>query len=158
MNEGEIMYLLYFVLWIIFNGSITLEICAFGIVIAAVIFAFSCKFMDYSIQKEIHLYKKIFGIIHYIGTLIVEVVKANVSVGRMILTAKEEPEPVVVSFESDLKTQEGRAFFADAITLTPGTITASLEDGKYEVHCLDESLAPGMDESVCKKLIEKLEG
>lgn len=151
------MYLLYFVLWVIFNGNITLEICLFGIVIAAVIFAFSCKFMDYSIQKEIHLYKKIFGILHYIGVLVIEVVKANISVGKLILTAKEEPEPVVVSFESDLKTAEGRAFFADAITLTPGTITASLEGNNYEVHCLDESLAPDMDESVCKKLLEKLE-
>ena len=151
------MYLLYFLLWVIFNGSITLEICVFGIVIAAVIFAFSCKFMDYSIQKEIHLYKRIFGIIHYIGVLVVEVVKANLSVARMILTVKEEPEPAIVSFESDLKTPEGRAFFADAITLTPGTITASLEDGNYEVHCLDESLAPGMGESVCKKLLGKLE-
>ena len=46
------MYLLYFVLWIIFNGAVTTEICIFGLVIAGVIFAFTCRFMDYSVKKE----------------------------------------------------------------------------------------------------------
>ncbi len=151
------MFVLYFVLWVIFNGKITLEICLFGIVIAAAILAFTCKFMDYSIRLEIHLYRHIFGILHYVGVLIVDIVKANVAVGRMILTVKEEPQPVLVHFQSDLKTPVGRAMFADSITITPGTITASMEDGDYVVHCLDESLAPGMDESKCKQLLGKLE-
>ena len=46
------MYLLYFLLWVIFNGNITLEIVVFGLIIAAVLFAFTCKFMDYSIAQE----------------------------------------------------------------------------------------------------------
>lgn len=46
------MYLLYFVLWIIFNGAVTTEICIFGLVIAGVIFAFTCRFMDYSVKKR----------------------------------------------------------------------------------------------------------
>lgn len=52
------MYLLYFILWVIFNGRITLEICLFGVVIAGAVFAFTCKFMDYSIEKEKHILKK----------------------------------------------------------------------------------------------------
>ena len=35
------MYFLYFLLWVIFNGNFTLEICLFGIVIAAAVFAFT---------------------------------------------------------------------------------------------------------------------
>ena len=46
---------------------------------------------------------------------------------------------------------------ANAITLTPGTITVSLEDNRYTVHCLDESMAEGMNESVFVDYIEKLE-
>ena len=46
------MYLLYFLLWVIFNGSFTLEICIFGLIIAAAIFAFTCRFMDYSVKRE----------------------------------------------------------------------------------------------------------
>ena len=46
---------------------------------------------------------------------------------------------------------------ANAITLTPGTITVLLEDNSYTVHCLDESLAEGMNESVFLKRIEEIE-
>jgi multicomponent Na+:H+ antiporter subunit E len=151
------MYFLYFILWVIFNGSITLEICLFGIVIAAVIFAFTCKFMDYSIQKEIHVLKKFWKFLCYVVVLVIEIVKANLAVIHMILSEREELEPALVSFRADMKTDAGRAFLANAITLTPGTITVTLEGDEYTVHCLDESLAEGMDSSVLVQRISELE-
>jgi multicomponent Na+:H+ antiporter subunit E len=75
----------------------------------------------------------------------------------MILSEKEELEPVLVHFHSDMKTPTGRAFLANAITLTPGTITVQLEDADYVVHCLDESLADGLDDSIFVKLLTELE-
>lgn len=151
------MYLLYFLLWIIYNGNITLEICLFGLVIAAAIFAFTCKFMDYSIEKEKHNLKKVFLFFCYVGVLVMEIVKANFAVIHMILSEEEETEPALVSFTSDMKTPSGKALLANAITLTPGTITVALEDSEYVVHCLDKELAAGMDNSVFVKLIEQLE-
>ena len=56
-----------------------------------------------------------------------------------------------------MKTQAGKAFLANAITLTPGTITVTLEDQEYLVHCLDESLAAGMDSSVLADLLKDME-
>ncbi len=151
------MYLLYFALWVIFNGAFTLEICVFGIVIAAAIFWFTCRFMDYSVEKEKHLYRKTGKMIRYVFVLVKEIVKANFMVIHMILTGKEEPEPVVVNFKAPVKTTVGRAFLANAITLTPGTITVSLEGNEYLVHCLDESYAEGMDQSVFVELLQELE-
>lgn len=151
------MYLLYFILWVIFNGRMTLEICLFGIVIAGAVFAFTCKFMDYSIEKEKHILKKSVQMLHYICVLVVEIVKANFAVIHLILSEKEEIEPALVSFEAKMKTTTGKAFLANAITLTPGTITVSLEDSRYLVHCLDESMAEGMDDSVFVDLLEKME-
>ena len=46
------MLLLFFLAWVIFNGRLTLEIALFGVVIAGAMFAFVCKFMGYSLQKE----------------------------------------------------------------------------------------------------------
>lgn len=151
------MYFLYFLLWIIFNGNITVEICIFGLVIAAAIFAFTCKFMDYSVQREVQNLKKIFKFFYYCCVLVVEIVKANFAVIHMILSEKEELEPTLVSFRSDMKTPTCRAFLANAITLTPGTITVSLEESEYVVHCLDKELAQGMDQSVFVKLLKDLE-
>lgn len=151
------MFVLYFVLWIIFNGQITLEICVFGILIAALLFAFACRFMDYNMEKELQVYRKLGKILRYIFTLVWEVVKANLGTVHLILTQREEIQPVLVSFHSDLKSPMTQTLLANAITLTPGTITVTLENGDYTVHCLDESLAEGMDQSIFTKLAQELE-
>lgn len=151
------MYVIYFLLWIIFNGNFTLEICLFGLAVAALMLAFACKFMDHSLKKELRLYGKVFLFIRYVFVLVKEIVKANFGVIRLILTQKEEIQPALVSFDSDLKTASGKAFLANAITLTPGTITVSMEGSRYTVHCLDESMAEGMNDSVFVEYIRKLE-
>ena len=150
------MYLLYFVLWVAFAGAITLEICIFGLVIAAAIFWFTCKFMDHSIEKELKYYKKSLKFIKYLLVLIDEIRKANVQTIKMILS-KQEVKPTLVDFTTDLKTEKGKVILANSITLTPGTITVALEESRYIVHCLDESMAPGMDKSVFVELITDLE-
>ncbi|MDO4308712.1 MAG: Na+/H+ antiporter subunit E [Eubacteriales bacterium] len=151
------MYLLYFLLWVIFNGNLTLEICIFGIIIAGAIFAFTCKFMDYSVEKEKANIRKVLKFIRYSCVLVMEIVKANFAVIHMILSEKEEPEPALVSFHSDMETSVAKALVANAITLTPGTITVSLENSEYVVHCLDEDLAVGMADSIFVKLISDME-
>lgn len=152
------MFLVYFVLWIIFNGNITLEICVFGVLVAALLFAFTCRFMDYSVKKELRTYKKLGRLLRYTAVLVIEVIKANLGVIHLILTQKEEIQPVLVSFHSDLKGPVAQTLLANAITLTPGTITVTLENGDYTVHCLDESLAEGMDSSIFTKLAKDMEG
>lgn len=151
------MFLLYFFLWIIFLGKVTPEICIFGVIIAGVTFAFTCRFADYSLRKEISNYRKVFQILGYLFLLVREIVKANSGVIHMILTQEEEIDPVLVSFRSDLQTAAGKAFLANAITLTPGTITVSLEGSEYLVHCLDESMAEGLEGSVFEERLRKLE-
>ena len=155
--RGKGMYFLYFLLWVIFNGNFTLEICLFGIVIAAAVFAFTCKFLDDSVALEISNLKKLGKFLRYVCVLIIEIVKANFTVIPMILSEREEIEPALIRFQSNLKTPAARAFLANAITLTPGTITVHLQGAEYVVHCLDESLADGIDDSVFVKLLSELE-
>lgn len=151
------MFLIYFLLWVIYNGNFTLEIGIFGLVIAAVLTAFSCKFMGYSLAKEKKVYKKSFLFLRYCCLLVKEIIKANIGAIHLILTQREEIEPTLVSFRSDLKTHTGRALLANAITLTPGTITVTLEGSEYTVHCLDASMAEGIGESEFVKYINEFE-
>lgn len=151
------MYILFFLIWVIFNGQFTLEIAAFGIVIAAVMYAFICKFMNYSPRTDLLLAKKLIYILQYVFILIKEIIKANYAVIKMIMSSKYELEPAVVRFRADLKTRPARILLADSITLTPGTITVSLEGDEYVVHCLDKELAAGINSSVFVTLLKKLE-
>ena len=152
------MFLLFFLVWIIFNGNITVEIAVIGLAVAAAVFAFICKFMDYSLKKEILLYKKLLAFIGYVIILIIEIIKANIAVIHMIVTQREVVEPVIVRFRTSLRTETARVILANSITLTPGTITVSLEGDEYEVHCLDKSLVEGIEDSMFVKLLEKMEG
>ncbi len=52
-------------------------------------------------------------------------------------------KPALVRFKTDLKTKQARVVLANSITLTPGTITVTLEEDEYVVHCLDKELAEG---------------
>lgn len=151
------MYLLYFILWVIFNGTITFEICWIGLIVSGAIFAFTCKFMDYSLKKEKKLFISLFKILRYLGIVIWEIIKANITAVKMIISEKEILEPVLVDFSVHLKTSTARALLANAITLTPGTITVTLEDNIFTVHCLDKSLAEGIDNSIFVECLTELE-
>lgn len=151
------MLLLFFLVWIIFNGAITAEIAAFGAVIALLVFAFICKFMDYSIQKEILLLKRSGYFLYYILVLVAEILRANLAVLRFLLSQSEIVEPVMVTFRTDLKSRTARLILANSITLTPGTITVSLHGDQLVVHCLDKSMSEGMDDSIFVHMLRKLE-
>lgn len=151
------MYLLFFLIWIIFNGQLTWEIAVFGAVIAGLMYWFICKFLDYDPKMEIMIFKRLFQILHYVFILVKEIIKANFAVIKMIMSSRYEIEPAVVRFKTDLKTQQARILLANSITLTPGTITVSLEDDEYVVHCLDKSLAQGIGSSVFVTLLRKME-
>ena len=152
------MLLLFFAAWLIFNGRITLEIAMFGIAVAGLMFAFICRFMDYSVEKERAFYRKVPLLCKYVVLLIREIIKANLAVCAMILTRREVMEPAIVKVHTDLKTETARVILANSITLTPGTITVSLVGQEMLVHCLDKTLAEGMEDSAFVKLLEELEG
>ena len=151
------MFIALFLFWLVFNGRFTVEIAVFGLVLSAAILWFMCKFMDYSLEKDFRIVKKSLWMIKYVLILIVEIGKANVGVLKILLSVRYEKEPVLVSFHTDLKSRVARVILANSITLTPGTITVNLIDDYYEVHCLDKSLAAGLDSSVFVKQLKKFE-
>lgn len=151
------MFILLLLIWFIFNGKITLELTILGIILCALIYLFMCRFMDYSIRKDIALIQKGLFFLYYIWILVIEIIKANVQVMHLTLTDREIVEPVIVEFRTRLKTRLGRVILANSITLTPGTITISLEGDELVVHCLDKTLAEGIDDLVFERLLIKIE-
>lgn len=149
------MFIVLFVLWIILNGRITLEIAIFGAVICGALYLFLYKFMEYSPKRELVIVKCTGKILKYVVFLVVEVIKVALAVSKLVLEFDREPEPVLVRFQTGIRTQTGQTVLANSITLTPGTITADLEEGNYIVHSLDREYAVGIHESgFVEKLVE----
>lgn len=151
------MYLIFFALWIIFNGKVTLEIVLFGLAIAAALDFFIIKFMDYNPRTTLRAIKLMPQILRYLWVLILEIFKANVQTMKLVYSAKMEVEPVLVTFHTGLKTDTARVALANSITLTPGTITVTLEGDEFLVHCLDRDFADGIENSVFERLLRKME-
>lgn len=144
-------------MWVIFNGQLTLEIALFGLGIAAVMYAFICRFMEYSWKKDVRAGKCLFLILVYALVLVREIFKANLQTTRLILDRKKKKCPVLVNFRTDLRTKTARVVLANSITLTPGTITVSLDEDEYVVHCLDRTMAQGLEDSVFVRLLKRME-
>ena len=79
------------------------------------------------------------------------------SVCHFVLSDRDEIHPVMVSFHTTLKSSLARVILTNSITLTPGTITVSLQGDEVIVHCLDRSLAEGMENSSFVKMLEHME-
>lgn len=151
------MFILLLLIWFIFNGKVTWELTVIGVILCACIYFFLCRFMDYSVKKDIALIRKSISFLHYTGILIVEIVKSSMQVLRLVLTDREVAEPVIISYKTRLKTNLGRVILANSITLTPGTITISLEEDELVIHCLDKTMAEGFENLIFEKLLEKME-
>ena len=141
------MAVLFFLLWIIFNGRVTLEIVLFGIAISALLTLFICKVFGYSRQKDKWILTNLPIILLYCLNQIVEIVKASFSVMKVALDPHARPEPVVVEFRSGLEEDFMNVILANSITLTPGTITIFQEKDHFVVHALKEEYAEGIESS-----------
>lgn len=151
------MYLLLVAFWIILNGKITTEIVILGIMFAALVYAFAHKFMGLTWQREKSFWKHFCWGLQYLAILLKEIAVANVMVLRIVLSPKKKVYPVIVSFDAPFKSHLLQVILADSITLTPGTITVRLYEEKFEVHCLDESMAKGLNDSVFVKMLKRWE-
>ena len=151
------MYLLFLAVWLILNGKVTMEILLFGIAVSAALFAFMCRFLDYSLRKEILLFRLIPFFIRYLLVLVKEIFKANMCVLKIIFSLDLQPEPGFVYFDTSFKTGTAKMLLANSITLTPGTITVSVEGDRFCVHYLDKELADGVEDSVFVELLKEME-
>ena len=151
------MVVLMFLLWIILNGRITVQITVIGLIGTAVIYAFISKFMGITIKKELRFIGKTGLLLRYCAVLMVEIVKANFAVIRIIWDRGRKVEQTIYTFEVDLKREISKTILANSITLTPGTITVDLVGNVFEVHCLDVSLIEGIEDGKFMQLLKKME-
>lgn len=151
------MFFVFLLLWILLNGKVTWEVIGLGALVSGVLYAFACKFLGYSLSRDLLWFRKLPYIFAYGMALIWEIVKANMDAIRIGTSYRNEADPVIVRFRTDLKSKVARVVLANSITLTPGTITIALEGDELIVHALDAELAKGIDQSIFVRMLQKME-
>lgn len=80
----------------------------------------------------------------YWGWLLIEIAKSSLDVARIILRRQLPISPTVVEFEAAPRGPVGQAILGNSITLTPGTVTLDVHDGRLRVHCLTRAGAEAL--------------
>ena len=142
-----------FAVWLVWSGHYDAMLVSFG--------ALSClgvllvvRRMDLVDRESVPL-EITPRIALYAPWLIGQIVKSNLDVAWRVLSPGMPIRPTLVRVAANQRTDIGRAIFANSITLTPGTVSVTLEDGQVVVHALtreaaDELLDGAMDRRVCR--------
>lgn len=145
------------ILWIALNGRLDVEVVLVGLLISGASFAFACGAMGYSAAWDRRLFSLSPHMLLYAWTLLGEIARANRQTLPFILSGKRQPAPVLICFRTGLRTRAARTVLANSITLTPGTVTVSLEEDLFTVHCLDASMGQGIQRSALVARLARME-
>ncbi len=89
--------------------------------------------------------------------MILEVVKANIQVVRIVLSPNLQFNQGLVIFTPQLTYEWNEVLFGNSITLTPGTLTLDIERDVYTVHILEMTNADSLVGWAIQDNLRKLE-
>ena len=151
------MPLLLFAFWLILNGKITIEIILVGAAFTALLTWFARKQLHITPQAEAQVLRRLPGVILYVFYLVWQIILSNLQVMRIILSGRKL-ESKIVWFKPVMKTEFARLALANSITLTPGTVTASLGEDMICVYALCPEFAEGLKDTGFSAELLRLEG
>ena len=149
------MWLFLFLLWIVLNGRVTVELVTFGVVIATAVTVFADRVIGYKSATDKLILRNLPIFFLYILNLIREIIVSAFAMAGMVYSA-EPPKPVIIEFHSGFDTRLQNVLLANSITLTPGTITIFQEGDYFVIHCLKREFGEGIEDSSFVRLLRKI--
>jgi multicomponent Na+:H+ antiporter subunit E len=153
------MPLLLFILWIILNGRVTVDVLAVGVLAVFLVSVFSNKYLGYSFKHDLFMLKKLHLVAKYFFMLIKDMIICSIQVAIIVLSPnmKEKVSPCIINFKSPIKSHIGRTVMANTITAIPGSVTGELTDEGFSVHALTVEIAHAQHDSAFEKCILDIE-
>ncbi|MFA6692551.1 MAG: Na+/H+ antiporter subunit E, partial [Acholeplasmataceae bacterium] len=152
-----VLFMLLFIFWVVLSSKITLIqlIVGFFASLLVVFYNYDLVFNDLEATKI--TFKFIGRLIHLFIVLLIEIVKSNIHVMMIVLSPKMKINPGFKKIKQPLKKEFNQALFANAITLTPGTLTVDMDDEYILVHGLEMEHIDDIKKSDMQKAFERLE-
>lgn len=121
-------------LWVFMNGDFTVGTFVTGYIIGLVAVYILRNFLP----GRFYL-KRLYWIIKLIFIFIIELIKANIEVVRIVMTPKIDIHPGFYAYPNDLEEEWEVALLSTLITLTPGTVVVAISEdySVIYIHGLD---------------------
>lgn len=147
-----LLNLILSVFWLFVTGSYTLNNFILGY-----LFALILVYLMRGILPGRFYIKTFYKIIKLVGVFLIELIKANIDVLRIILKPKLKHEPAFFVYHTYLTTDWQIVLLSNLITLTPGTVVLGVSDDRTKIfiHCIDFSTTEEETESI-KSSLEKV--
>jgi multicomponent Na+:H+ antiporter subunit E len=150
-------FLVMFAFWVIMSGMFDGFHLTLGVISCLLVAQFSHKLLFFG-ERGTSWVRLTLGILGYLPWLFYQIVLASVDVARIVLHPRmlDLIDPQIIHFKTRLKGPFSRVTFAQSITLTPGTISVSINDDEFTVYALTragaESLPGEMEQRVARAL------
>ncbi len=126
-------------LWFGLSGHTSTLLLSLGgvSILLSTILAYRFDILD----REGSPYGRLLQLMVYWAWLVIEIFKANWVVIKACLRSELDINPALVKVKTSCESDLAKTVFANSITLTPGTISVTIEGDKILVHALYEEQA-----------------
>ena len=156
MRHGISLGLTLFAVWLLLSGHYSLFITSLGVasVIICVYLVLRMETCDQE-THPIHMTSRAFT---YWPWLIIEIIKANFDVAKRVFSVGPNINPAVLTVESSQGTELGQVIYANSITLTPGTTTMDIDNGKFTIHTIAKEVGEDLLKGDMDSRVSRMEG
>jgi multicomponent Na+:H+ antiporter subunit E len=143
---------LIIILWLVLSGHYTPLLLWFGVISCTfvVFLTWNSNFFNGELRPE-QLFVEVPVYWIWLGG---EILKSNIATAKAIWLNKFDPE--IFSVKATQKNENGLANYANSITLTPGTVTVSINENIFLVHALTAEMGDDVRSGTMDKKVTKL--
>jgi len=152
-----LMISVFTALWIVLNEKAGLQQIVSGIILSFIALAFTNYYLLLDDYQELY-YVKTSVLLNYFMYVVIQIYKSGFSsIGKII---KGDHEVKIIEYESCIDDELLVCLLANAITLTPGTVTIDKSGNKLKILCFEtyEEYGNTVGANVCTQLEEILKG
>lgn len=154
MNKQSSPYVVTFVicllLWLFLTASFAADELISGVIISLVVSIISAPKMKILNGLRLHL-GFFLGLFSYLGYFFLALFKANFDLAKRVVSKDMKLHPDVVEIKTTMRSDLGKLFLANSITLTPGTLTVDVIGDSLLVHWID--VPKNVDVAATTKLV-----
>jgi len=134
---NRLMYfLIALLIWLLVTWSVDIQNVTAGVIIAAMCTAlFGTVFFEQAIQMLNPV--RVLWFLYFIAVFVCYMVRANIDVAYRVLHLDVPIRPGIVKVTTKLTSEIGQTMLANAITLTPGTLTVDIIGESMYIHWIN---------------------
>ena len=155
-----VTFIVIFTFWLFWSGMFDAFHIALGLISSGIVVKWSGHLFVESEQSFSRRIKEWLRFEIYAIWLLWQVVLANIQVFKLAFHPNilKALSPKLITFNTSIKGDVAKFVFAQSITLTPGTVTVSVNGDQFKVHAINNEAASGLPGDMEKRVQKIYEG